>query len=156
MSAVDREIYRVGDVVPHQGAMCLLDEILDWDDDSIVVRLKVPDSGIFVDGGGVPGWVGIEYMAQAVAAWAGCVARHDGRLPKIGFLLGSRRYNCSRSIFPCGSELTIKARCELVGENGLGVFSCIIETDGEELASANVSVFQPADPLTYLENEKND
>ena len=53
-------------------------------------ELVVPEAGLFVEDGQVPAWVGIEYMAQAIAAWAGCRARAAGKPPQLGFLLGSR------------------------------------------------------------------
>ena len=41
---------------------------------------------------------------------------------------------------------------ELLGDNGLGMFRCRILADGDELATANVSVFEPPDALAYLES----
>ena len=145
-------LYAIEDVVPHQGPMCLLQRVLQWDEDSIVAELVVPHAGLFVEEGGVPAWVGIEYMAQAIAAWAGCRARRDGHPPGIGFLLGSRRYTCTQPSFPAGIRLQVRARCELMGDNGLGMFACVIEADGVQWAAASVSVFQPADAMAYLES----
>lgn len=147
-------VYRIEDVVPHQGPMSLLDRVLEWDDHGIVAELVVPHAGLFVDDGGVPAWVGIEYMAQAIAAWAGCRSRRDGRPPGIGFLLGSRRYTCEHALFPSGTRLCVRAHCELLGDNGLGMFACVIEADGVQWAAANVSVFQPNDAMAYLESGK--
>ena len=64
--------------VPHRGAMNLLETVERCDDESIVARVRVPDHGLFVGVDGVPAWVGIEYMAQAVAAWSGARARCRG------------------------------------------------------------------------------
>ena len=62
-------------------------------------------------------------MAQAVAAWSGARARGAGGSPRIGFLLGSRRYEAREPVFAAGAELRVSARCELVGENGLGMLT---------------------------------
>jgi predicted hotdog family 3-hydroxylacyl-ACP dehydratase len=145
-------LYPIEDVVPHRNEMCLLERVLHWDDESIQAELVVPDSGLFVEGGGVPAWVGIEYMAQAIAAWAGCRARRGGREPGIGFLLGSRRYTANKELFPSGTRLQVHARCELLGDNGLGMFACQLMVGEEQWATANVSVFEPADALAYLES----
>ncbi|QKW58705.1 hypothetical protein [Stenotrophomonas sp. NA06056] len=145
-------LYAIEDVVPHRQDMCLLDRILRWDQDSIEAELVVPEAGLFIEDGGVPAWVGIEYMAQAIAAWAGCRARTAGNPPQLGFLLGSRRYTSSRSSFPSGTRLQVQARCELLGDNGLGMFACRILAGEEEWAIANVSVFEPADSMAYLES----
>ena len=98
-------VYAIEDVVPHRQDMCLLERIMHWDEDGIEAELVVPASGLFVEDGQVPAWIGIEYMAQAIAAWAGCRARAAGNRPQLGFLLGSRRYGSQRSGFPVGSRL---------------------------------------------------
>ena len=56
-------------------------------------------------------------------------------------------------VFASGSLLRVEARRELLGENGLGVFACRILAGDEEIATANVSVFEPPDALAYMENE---
>ncbi len=84
-------LYVIEDVVPHRQDMCLLQRIIRWDQDTLEAELVVPEAGLFVEDGQVPAWVGIEYMAQAIAAWAGCRARAAGKQPQLGFLLGSRR-----------------------------------------------------------------
>ena len=72
----------IEEVVPHRGRACLLDEVLHWDEDRIETALVVPADGVFVGPDGLPAWIGIEYMAQAIAAWAGCRARSEGRPPR--------------------------------------------------------------------------
>lgn len=144
----------VAEVVPHSGAMLLLDALQHADDESCTVRATVRPAQLFTDATGMPCWVGIEYMAQAIAAWAGMRARRAGRPPAIGFLLGSRRYACDLPVFPIGSELTITVQAELTGDNGLGQFACGIALDGREVARANVSVFQPADAQAFLQGQQ--
>lgn len=145
-------LYDIERVVPHRGTMRLIDRLLAWDEDTVAVELRVPHEGPFSHDDGVPAWVGVEYMAQAIAAWAGCHARRAGREPSVGFLLGTRRYQSSVAFFPAGAMLRVEATRELLGENGLGMFSCRILGDGEELAVANVSVFEPPDAMAYLES----
>ena len=129
--------------VPHRGSMNLLDGVLHCDDQSIEARVRVPADGIFNGPEGVPGWVGIEYMAQAIAAWSGARARAGGGSPRIGYLLGSRRYAATVPVFVVGAELRVFAQCELMGDSGLGMFDCRIEQDGRVLASGRLSVFEP-------------
>ncbi len=146
-------IYDIELVVPHRGAMCFLDRLLAWDEDSVVAEARIQAGGLFDESDGTPAWVGIEYMAQAVAAWAGCHARAAGREPAIGFLLGSRRYAAAVARFATGAVLRVEARREILGDNGLGVFACRILEDETVLATANVSVYEPADAVAYLESE---
>lgn len=129
--------------VPHRGPLSLLDQVEHCDDHGIEARVRVPADGVFGDDEGVPAWVGIEYMAQAVAAWSGARARVAGGSPKIGYLLGSRRYEAMVPVFDVGAELRVMAQCELMGENGLGMFDCRIEQGGRVVASGRLSVYEP-------------
>ncbi len=140
-------------MVPHSGRMLMVDALLANDEDSVVVAAEVRADNLFADAQGVPAWVGIEYMAQAIAAWAGCRALARNEPTKIGFLLGTRRYDCRCRSFAIGARLRIEARRELFGENGLGMFACRILEGDTELASANVSVFEPPDPAAFQEEQ---
>jgi predicted hotdog family 3-hydroxylacyl-ACP dehydratase len=131
--------------VPHRGPMNLLDDVEHCDELTIVARVRVPGEGLFHGAEGVPAWVGIEYMAQAVAAWSGARVRTGGGSPRIGYLLGSRRYEAAVPAFDVGAQLRVFASCELMGDNGLGMFDCRIEQDGRVLASGRLSVFEPPD-----------
>jgi predicted hotdog family 3-hydroxylacyl-ACP dehydratase len=131
--------------VPHRGAMLWIHRLLELDEEHAVAEVTVPAEGLFVQDGGVPAWLGIEYMAQTIAAWAGGRARRAGGTPKVGFLLGTRRYTAHRAHYPAGSTLRVETRCELIGDNGLGLFACRIVLHGEEVAVAQVSVFEPPD-----------
>ncbi|RYF71025.1 MAG: hypothetical protein EOO29_30780 [Comamonadaceae bacterium] len=145
------ELLPIENYVPHRGAMLLLDRLLAADDESAVAEVTVPRDGVFLHDAGMPSWVGIEYMAQTVAAWAGWQALQKGRAVQIGFLLGSRRYETSQAFFAPGTRLSVSVRCELMGDNGLGMFNCRIEADGEkELATARISVFEPEDGNAYI------
>ncbi len=98
----------------------------------------------------VDGWVGIEYMAQTVAAWAGWRARLRGAEPQIGFLLGSRRYECSRPRFGLGETYRVDVHRQFQADNGLGQFDCSIQFDGQTVASATLTVFEPANAEEFL------
>ncbi|HVJ37537.1 MAG TPA: hotdog family protein [Stenotrophomonas sp.] len=146
--------YDIEQVIPHRGQMRLIDRLLAWDEESVVAELRVPADAVFGDAAGVPAWVGVEYMAQTVAAWAGCRARGRGAEPSIGFLLGTRRYQAATERFAAGAVLRVEARCELMGDNGLGMFACRILQQDQVLASANISVFEPPDAAAYLESSE--
>ncbi|TFZ00401.1 hypothetical protein EZ313_18220 [Ramlibacter henchirensis] len=145
---------RVESWIPHRGAMCLLDRVLEVGAEMAVAEVEVPFDGLFVSDGQVPAWVGIEYMAQTVSAWAGGRARGSGEAPRPGLLLGTRRYEVDCDGFPSGARLRIEARCELIGGNGLGQFDCRIEMDGRQVATAKLTVLDPpkdANPLARNE-----
>ncbi len=141
----------IEDLVPHRGPMCWIDRLISADDDQVTVETQVRSEHPLVQAGGVPGWAGIEYMAQTIAVWAGVQSMRRGQSIKPGFLLGSRRYQCHCAHFWLGQRLTIQAQRELMGDNGLGLFSCHIYDQDTELAVANVSVFEPPDPQAFLD-----
>jgi predicted hotdog family 3-hydroxylacyl-ACP dehydratase len=89
-------------------------------------------------------------MAQAIGAYAGYDAYVRGETIKIGLLLGARRYECSRTFFPQGSVLKIYVRRILVSDTGLASFDCRIEDGDGEVATATLTVFQPADINEFL------
>jgi len=139
-------------LVPHSGAMSLLGRFLDADEESLRAEVRITPDTMFCVDGVVGAWVGVEYMAQAVAAHAGWCARQRGEPVRVGFLLGSRKYACSVAAFPVGSTLIIEVRRALQGENGLGAFDCRIEDgDGDELATATITVFQPHNVEEFLQ-----
>ena len=143
--------YAIADIVPHAGAMCLLDRALDGDADNLGCEVTIPQDGLFCHDGGVGNWVGMEYMAQAVAAWAGWQARLRGERPKVGFLLGSRRFECTRAQFKPGELLRVEVHRVYQADNGLGQFDCRIQMAGETVASATLTVFEPKDAAAYLQ-----
>lgn len=138
-------------LVPHRDTMLLLDRCLSADDDSATIEATVRPGQPFVTDTGMPAWVGIEYMAQAIAAWSGAQACRNGTAPDIGFLLGTRRYEASVPLFPHGSVLHITICKAFIADNGIGMFDCRIVLDDAEVASGSLSVFQPEDPASFLQ-----
>lgn len=62
----------IAELLPHAGDMILIDQILAFDEEQIHTRLTVKPDGLFnLPDGSLPAWVGIELMAQSVAAFAG-------------------------------------------------------------------------------------
>jgi predicted hotdog family 3-hydroxylacyl-ACP dehydratase len=138
-------------LIPHSGRMVLLDRIIGFDGHTLSAELVVRDSGLFGDSQGVPAWAGIEYMAQAVAAYAGLQSKLAGEPIKLGFLLGTRRYTSNVAHFPLGTILVIQAT-NIIQDDKLGVFDCKIYGTAIEI-SANLNVYQPpieTKPTTLL------
>ncbi|MDR9751635.1 hotdog family protein [Pseudomonas sp. SZMC_28357] len=140
----------LAELLPHAGDMILIDHVLSFDDDHIHTRLTVQPNGVFSRAdGSLPAWVGIELMAQSVAAYAGCHARQRGDAVAMGFLLGTRKFECNVEHFPVGSELTIHGMRSLEDDNGMGVFECHIHGPGIH-ASARLNVYRPPQAAQYL------
>ena len=144
----------LAELLPHAGDMILIDAIERFDDEQIFTRLTVKPDGLFnLPDGSLPAWVGVELMAQSVAAFAGCHARQKGNPVELGFLLGTRNFECNVEAFPAGTELTIHGLRSLEDDNGMGVFECHIHGNGIH-ASARLNVFRPPEATQYLQQTK--
>lgn len=155
MSPVDVSL-QVADLVPHRGTMSWLDRVVSVDAERVVAEADVAEDSLFLRDGQLAAWIGIEYMAQAIAAWAGHRARREGRRVTLGFLVGTRRYDVHRQSFKAGERLRIEAGCELMADNGLGMFACRILVGGELAASANLSVFEPPEGGAFMDSKKGE
>jgi predicted hotdog family 3-hydroxylacyl-ACP dehydratase len=139
-------------LVPHEGKMILLDRVLAADADALCAEVTIGPDSQFYDGLGVGSWVGIEYMAQAIAAHAGYLDHLRGEPVKIGFLLGARRYQCSVPLFADGALLRVHIAQVIRGDNGLAAFDCRIEdAAGAVLANATITVFVPDNVNEFLQ-----
>ncbi|MGX0953892.1 hotdog family protein [Pseudomonas viridiflava] len=140
----------LAELIPHAGDMILIDQVLAFDEEQIQTCLTIRAGGLFNEAdGSLPAWVGVELMAQSVAAFAGCQARSKGEAVKLGFLLGSRKFECNVAHFPAGSELNIHAVRSLQDDSGMGVFECTL-TGPDINAFARLNVYCPPNTADYL------
>jgi predicted hotdog family 3-hydroxylacyl-ACP dehydratase len=144
----------IRELVPHSGSMVLLERVLHADTDNLTAEVRIHQASMLADAHGVGAWVGIEYMAQAIAAHAGWLSRQRGEAVKVGFLLGSRKYEAKVPYFALGSVLQVHVQRVLQAENGLGAYECRIDTEGgiKDAASATVTVFQPDNVNQFLKD----
>ncbi|AZF40614.1 3-hydroxydecanoyl-(ACP) dehydratase [Pseudomonas sp. R1-43-08] len=146
----------LAELLPHAGDMILIDQVLSFDEEQVHTRLTVKPGGLFNRAdGSLPAWVGIELMAQSVAAYAGCRARQQGLAVELGFLLGTRKFECNVEHFPVGTELNIHGLRSLEDDNGMGVFECHLTGDAIQ-ASARLNVFRPPQAANYLAETKDE
>jgi predicted hotdog family 3-hydroxylacyl-ACP dehydratase len=79
-------------LIPHAGAMCLLDEVVAWDEASIHARTgshRAPDNPLR-SAGMLRALNLCEYGAQAMAVHGGLLARAHGGLARPGLLVALR------------------------------------------------------------------
>ena len=66
----------IAELIPHAADMILIDEVVRFGAEDIETRLTVRPGGLFSQAdGSLPAWIGMELMAQSIAAYAGCQAR---------------------------------------------------------------------------------
>jgi predicted hotdog family 3-hydroxylacyl-ACP dehydratase len=121
--------------------MSLLDELVAFDGARATCRVTLRPDSTFVEAGQVESVVAIEYMAQAVAAFAGMKARSAGTPVRIGYLLGTRELVLGADRFVAGDELLVEV-AHVWGEDQLGVFDCSVSRRGVRVASASLNVYQ--------------
>jgi len=141
----------LANLLPHAGAMILLDKVCQFDEDGLTALATVKPGPYSLDDGALPPWLGLELMAQAVGAWAGCRAQLAGRSPDLGFLLGTRRYDCHADKLPAGIVLTVSAKRSLIDNSGMAVFECTLAADGRLLAEARLNIYQPPNAQVFMQ-----
>lgn len=145
-------------LLPHAGAMMLLDRVIAADQDSLCAEVMIKPESLFYskDDDGVGAWIGVEYMAQTIAAYAGYQALIHHQPVRIGFLVGTRRYECSKPFFANSDILQISVRNIFQADNGLGSFECMINhkknDDYSQIASATINAFLPDDIKKFLDD----
>ena len=132
-------------LLPHSAPMILIDKLIDVAELSVHSQVNISTDGMFFDKqiNGTPAWVGIEFMAQTIAAWSGYHTWLKGKPSPIGFLLGSRRYTSECELYKRDQVLDIYAE-HLMESDGMNAFACRIECDGKELATGQLNVFVPS------------
>jgi len=120
--------YSVNDLIPHSPPMVLIERIVDFGNESLVAEITIVEDCKFYDSDleGVPAWVGIEYMSQAIAAFAGIHAKKESRAIKLGFLLGTRKYQMVKKVFKINKTYGIIVKQLYKDDSGLASFECKI------------------------------
>jgi 3-oxoacyl-[acyl-carrier-protein] synthase-1 len=122
------ELPPVAEILPHTGSMVLLSRVLHHDEGRTVCSVETGERTFLCDANGdVGAWVGLEYMAQCVAAHAGLVGRASGEPPRIGLLLGSRRIIFHTPRFHSKKTLLITAQQVWGRGVGLVSFDCSVQ-----------------------------
>jgi predicted hotdog family 3-hydroxylacyl-ACP dehydratase len=101
-------------LIPHRGKMLLLSRCTEYDfhNRSIRVEYDITEDCLFYDPvlGGVPTWVGFEFMAQAISVLSGLRGREIGEKPKIGFILSIPSMQMRIPAFSLGSSVDIRVK----------------------------------------------
>ncbi|GAD88483.1 hypothetical protein VHA01S_005_00860 [Vibrio halioticoli NBRC 102217] len=136
----------IAQLVPHDEPMIFIDRAIDIQQDSVHCQVDIGENNLFfnLEQNSIPAYVGIEFMAQSLAAWSGYHSLQKGEQPAIGFLLGSRRYISHCDAFGKGQTLDVYAE-KLMEDNGMAVFTARIEFEQKVLASCQLNVYVPSE-----------
>lgn len=142
----------IEELLPHRGTMLLLDRMSAFTAESGSAEYTPRRDEWYVDAEGqMPAWIGIELMAQTIAAHVGLLRRHEAAPTKQGALLGTRSYRSTLPAFCPDETLRIEATLVYRDESGLGAYDCAIVRGDETVATATLKVYEPDDFQTFLQ-----
>jgi predicted hotdog family 3-hydroxylacyl-ACP dehydratase len=131
-------------LIPHSGLMCLLDEVTEWDDQSITCVSNThrdPDNPLRRDGR-LSAVHAFEYGAQAAAIHGGLRARTVGAVAPPGYLAALRDARLHVA-FLDDLELPLEISAKhLFGDGANTVYECRISAGDIPIAEGRVTIIQ--------------
>lgn len=128
-------------MIPHAGRMCLLDEVIEWNEATIrcISRShRDADNPLRADRQ-LPALCGIEYAAQAMAVH-GRLAAIIGETPSAGYLASLRDVVCRAGrLDDLEDELVIDAE-RVMGDAQLAVYQFAVSAGGLEILRGRATV----------------
>jgi predicted hotdog family 3-hydroxylacyl-ACP dehydratase len=127
-------------LIPHEGAMCLLDGVLVWDRTRItcIASSHRAAGNPLAVGGRIDAICGVEYSAQAMAVHGGLVG--DGRRPAAGYLASLRDVICSVDRLDLlEADLLVEAEL-LIADGGRVIYRFEIGCDARPVMSGRAAV----------------
>jgi predicted hotdog family 3-hydroxylacyl-ACP dehydratase len=128
-------------LLPHRGAMCLLDSVASWDADRIDCRAashRAPTHPLRL-GGRLPAVVAFEYAAQAMAVHGGLRARPDQDVAP-GYLVAVRDARLHvATLDDIAADLAISAICQAADVKGL-TYAFSVKADERLVAEGRATV----------------
>ena len=137
-------------LIPHQGTMCLLDTVEQWDETSILCTTashREATNPLRRDNQ-LEAICGLEYAAQAMAAHVGLLQQGKERRLAVGYLgaVKNLRIRATR-LDDVKGDLTVQAT-RLVGEVGSFIYAFRLSAERQELLDGRASIF-----LKYLDHQ---
>ena len=148
--------YRVEDLVPHRGPMCLLESIDGYGTDWLRASLTARPTSVFAAPDGIPAWVGIEFMAQTAAAFGGIEQVQRGERPSIGLLIGTRYYRVMQDVIPFGTRLDVLATLAMRDAADFAAYDCKLDGNGVRVAECTLKAYRPHDLAPLLSGDFRD
>lgn len=130
-------------LIPHAGSMCLLDEVVDWDDENIRCRSashRLADHPLRRADGTLGASHLLEYAAQAAAVHGGLLATAENAVPTPGYLVATRRLQLHvERIDSVPGNLEVAAQRLFAGPGGW-VYEFAVAHAGTELARGQFTI----------------
>lgn len=132
---------QIAQLIPHAGAMCLLDGVLEWNASSIrcVATGHRDAENPLRSGDRLPILCGIEYAAQAMAVHGGLGAA-AWQKPRAGYLASVRNVVCAVDRLDNLDGTLIVSVESLMGDNSRVVYQFKLEHDGRTVLCGRAAV----------------
>jgi len=133
---------KIRTLIPHAGTMCLLDNVLDWDDESIVCTTNThrDEANPLRRDGRLSALHALEYGAQAAAIHGGLRARAAGATAPPCYLAALRDAHLHVArLDDLASPLEVRAQ-RLFGDAGNTIYRCAISAGGTPMAEGRVTI----------------
>jgi predicted hotdog family 3-hydroxylacyl-ACP dehydratase len=131
----------IAKLIPHAGAMCLLDGVVQWDATHIscVSRTHRDSENPLRAGGQLAALCGIEYAAQAMAVHGGLAGIIGGK-PKSGYLISLRDVICRQSrLDTLDGDLIVDA-AQVMGDQSRVIYEFTLRVGAAEILSGRATV----------------
>ena len=132
----------VASLVPHQGSMCLLEHVIEWDDRHVVLETAThrSPSNPLRSNGRLRSLALCEYGAQAMAVHGGRRGSVSGVKPKPGMLVSLRAVKFTRDyVEDLPGDLRVEAVC-LQADAGSLQYSFVVRHGETLLAEGRAAV----------------
>jgi predicted hotdog family 3-hydroxylacyl-ACP dehydratase len=132
---------RIAELIPHAGAMCLLESVEEWDARRIrcVARGHRSAANPLRVGDCLPAVGGVEYAAQAMAVHGGLSGKTGGR-PRTGYLASLRDVECRRArLDDLEGDLVVEAE-RIAGEGAQAIYRFRVRVGEVEVVSGQALV----------------
>jgi predicted hotdog family 3-hydroxylacyl-ACP dehydratase len=139
------ELAPIRTLVPHAPPMLWLRRVVAHDGDSTECEACTDDLAPLLDADGcAPGYAAIELAAQCVAVHARLIAQESGA-PRIGYLLGARRFDVHAARLLRGQSLRVRVTRKWGANTGPASFDAELRdtASGALLAAGRISCFTP-------------
>jgi predicted hotdog family 3-hydroxylacyl-ACP dehydratase len=130
------------ELIPHAGGMCLLDEVLSWDSESVVCRTRSHRrmDNPLRHGDALAAIHAIEYGAQAMAVHGGLLAKSGGGPLRGGYLVSVRNVDLSvQRLDLIEAPLSVRAD-RLLADAGNLLYRFEITADTQLIAKGKAAV----------------
>ena len=147
---------RIRELIPHAGAMCLLDRVEAWSDAHIrcLTRSHLRADNPLREAGRLGAICGVEYAAQAMALH-GALLAPPGARPRAGLLVSLRDTACYAVDLTSSSEELVVEAERVLGNDTQVIYAFAVRAGGHLLLDGRATVVLAAEPAARPAGAQN-